>query len=96
MRAKHVRLRRQEFEMIVTYLEDRDNFERTFGAGKKTPLGVKHITKTVAFGVMAVELRQMGFPDVPRPNLQKEVDYFVKTFKEAKKTMNDHERRAYG
>ncbi|KAL3679275.1 hypothetical protein R1sor_022231 [Riccia sorocarpa] len=52
---------KQEYEMIVTYLENPDNFAAINGCGKKTKITGKILTKVTAFGHMALTLCAQGF-----------------------------------
>ncbi|KAL3677686.1 hypothetical protein R1sor_020642 [Riccia sorocarpa] len=58
--ARH-RMTKQEYEMIVTYLENPDNFAAINGCGRKIKTTGKTLTKVTAFGHMAVTLRAQGF-----------------------------------
>ncbi|KAL3694424.1 hypothetical protein R1sor_008075 [Riccia sorocarpa] len=58
--ARH-RMTKQEYEMIVTYLENPDNFAAINGCGKKTKFTGKTLTKVTAYGHMAVTLCAQGF-----------------------------------
>ncbi|KAL3683128.1 hypothetical protein R1sor_001150 [Riccia sorocarpa] len=48
------RMIRHDYELIVTYLEVPDNFAAIIGSGRKTKVGGRNLTKTAAFGHMAV------------------------------------------
>ncbi|KAL3678560.1 hypothetical protein R1sor_021516 [Riccia sorocarpa] len=56
-------LKESDYELIVSYLEEPDNFAALFGSGGKTKIGGKHQTKTTAFAVMAVQLQRSGLTD---------------------------------
>ncbi|KAL3696110.1 hypothetical protein R1sor_010186 [Riccia sorocarpa] len=58
--ARH-RMTKQEYEMIVMYLENPDNFAAINGCEKKTKITWKTLTKVTAFGHMAVTLCAQGF-----------------------------------
>ncbi|KAL3681867.1 hypothetical protein R1sor_024823 [Riccia sorocarpa] len=58
--ARH-RMTKQEYEMIVTYLENPDNFAAINGCGRKTKITGKTLMKVTAFGHMAVTLCAQGF-----------------------------------
>ncbi|KAL3685794.1 hypothetical protein R1sor_003816 [Riccia sorocarpa] len=52
---------RHDYELIVTYLEVPENFAAITGSGRKTKVGGRNLTKTTAFGHMAVSLCAEGF-----------------------------------
>ncbi|KAL3694571.1 hypothetical protein R1sor_008222 [Riccia sorocarpa] len=58
--ARH-RMTKQEYEMIVTYLENPDNFAAINGCGKKTKITGKTLTNVTAYGHMAITLCAQGF-----------------------------------
>ncbi|KAL3682554.1 hypothetical protein R1sor_000576 [Riccia sorocarpa] len=53
-------LKESDYELIVSYLEEPDNFAALFGSGGKTKIGGKHQTKTTALAVMAVVVSWTG------------------------------------
>ncbi|KAL3678333.1 hypothetical protein R1sor_021289 [Riccia sorocarpa] len=55
------RMTKQEYEMIVSYLEIPDNFAAITGDGRKTIIAGKAWTKMTTFGHMAVTLSAQGF-----------------------------------
>ncbi|KAL3701893.1 hypothetical protein R1sor_019915 [Riccia sorocarpa] len=69
--ARH-RMTKRDYEMIVTYLENPDNFAAINGCGRKTKITGKTLTKVTAFGHMAVTLCAQGFVNLAmqgcRPN----------------------------
>ncbi|KAL3679718.1 hypothetical protein R1sor_022674 [Riccia sorocarpa] len=54
--ASRHRMTRHDYELIVTYLEVLENFAAITGSGRKTKVGGRNLTKTTAFGHMAVFL----------------------------------------
>ncbi|KAL3699838.1 hypothetical protein R1sor_017860 [Riccia sorocarpa] len=58
--ARH-RMTKRDYEMIVTYLENSDNFAVINGCGRKIKITGKTLTKVTAFGHMAVTLCAQGF-----------------------------------
>ncbi|KAL3691188.1 hypothetical protein R1sor_004839 [Riccia sorocarpa] len=75
-RADRYVLRDSDYELIVSYLEDPENFAALYGSGRKTKVGGKFQTKTTAFGVMAVQLQSLGFPPCTAKNLYKKVNRY--------------------
>ncbi|KAL2650717.1 hypothetical protein R1flu_018845 [Riccia fluitans] len=53
-KANRYVLKESDYELIVSYLEELDNFATLFGSGGKTKIGGKHQTKTTAFTIMSV------------------------------------------
>ncbi|KAL3681072.1 hypothetical protein R1sor_024028 [Riccia sorocarpa] len=58
--ARH-RMTKQDYEMIVTYLENPDHFAAINGCGWKAKITGNTLTKVTAFGHMAVTLCAQGF-----------------------------------
>ncbi|KAL3680662.1 hypothetical protein R1sor_023618 [Riccia sorocarpa] len=81
--ARH-RMTKQEYEMIVTYLENPDNFAAINGCGKKTKITGKTLTKVTAFGHMAVTLCAQGFFKCSGVIMGKKVARYVSTYKNAR------------
>ncbi|KAL3701307.1 hypothetical protein R1sor_019329 [Riccia sorocarpa] len=81
--ARH-RMTKQEYEMIVTYLENPDNFAAINGCGKKTKITRKTLTKVTAFGYMAVTLCAQGFVKCSGVIMGKKVARYVSMYKNAR------------
>ncbi|KAL3681026.1 hypothetical protein R1sor_023982 [Riccia sorocarpa] len=81
--ARH-RMTKQEYEMIVTYLENPDNFAAINGCGKKTKITGKILTKVTAYGHMAVTLCAQGFVKCSGVILGKKVARYISTYKTAR------------
>ncbi|KAL3690181.1 hypothetical protein R1sor_016490 [Riccia sorocarpa] len=81
--ARH-RMTKQEYEMIVTYLENPDNFAAINGCGKKTKITGKTLTKVTAFGHIAVTLCAQGFVKCSGVIMGKKVARYVSTYKNAR------------
>ncbi|KAL3691625.1 hypothetical protein R1sor_005276 [Riccia sorocarpa] len=81
--ARH-RMTKQEYEMIVTYLENPDNFAAINGCGKKTKITRKTLTKVTAYGHMAVTLCAQGFVKYSGVIMGKKVARYISTYKTAR------------
>ncbi|KAL3681858.1 hypothetical protein R1sor_024814 [Riccia sorocarpa] len=71
--------------MIVTYLENPDNFAAINECGRKTKITGKTLTKVTAFGHMAVMLCAQGFVKCSGVIMGKKVARYVETYKKAQK-----------
>ncbi|KAL3680300.1 hypothetical protein R1sor_023256 [Riccia sorocarpa] len=80
--ARH-RTTKQDYEMIVTYLENPDNFAAINGCGRKTKITGKTLTKVTAFGHMAVTLCAQDFMKCSGVIMGKKVARYVETYKKA-------------
>ncbi|KAL3699776.1 hypothetical protein R1sor_017798 [Riccia sorocarpa] len=69
--------------MIVTYLENPDNFAAINRGGRKTKITRNTLTKVTAFGHMAVTLCAQGFISCSGVVMGKKVARYVKTYKKA-------------
>ncbi|KAL3690069.1 hypothetical protein R1sor_016378 [Riccia sorocarpa] len=78
------RMTKQDYEMIVTYLENPDNFAAINGYGRKTKITRKTLTKVTAFGHMAVTLCAQGFVKCIGVIMGKKVERYVCTYKNAR------------
>ncbi|KAL3690462.1 hypothetical protein R1sor_016771 [Riccia sorocarpa] len=74
--ARH-RMTKRDYEMIVTYLENLDNFAAINGCGRKTKITGKTLTKVTAFGHMAVTLYAQGFDKCSGVIMGKKVARYV-------------------
>ncbi|KAL3697289.1 hypothetical protein R1sor_011365 [Riccia sorocarpa] len=81
--ARH-RMTKRDYEMIVTYLENPDNFAAINGCGKKTKITGKTLTKVTAFGHMAITLCAQGFVKCSGVIMGKKVARYVCTYKNAR------------
>ncbi|KAL3690091.1 hypothetical protein R1sor_016400 [Riccia sorocarpa] len=81
--ARH-RMTKHDYEMIVTYLENPDNFAAINGCGRKTKITGKTLTKVTAFGHMAVMLCAHGFVKCSGVIMGKKVARYVCTYKNAR------------
>ncbi|KAL3683230.1 hypothetical protein R1sor_001252 [Riccia sorocarpa] len=81
--ARH-RMTKQDYEMIVTYLENPDNFAAINGCGRKTKITGKTLTKVTAFGHMVVTLCARGFIKYSGVIMGKKVARYVETYKKAR------------
>ncbi|KAL3699210.1 hypothetical protein R1sor_017232 [Riccia sorocarpa] len=81
--ARH-RMTKQDYEMIVTYLENQDNFAAINGCGRKTKITGKTLTKVTAFGHMAVTLCAQGFVKCSGVIMGKKVARYISTYKNAR------------
>ncbi|KAL3697827.1 hypothetical protein R1sor_011903 [Riccia sorocarpa] len=75
---------RHDYELIVTYLEVPDNFAAITGSGRKMKVGGKNLTKTTAFGHMAVSLSAQGFQLCSGGIMGKKVMPYVQMYKNAR------------
>ncbi|KAL3697721.1 hypothetical protein R1sor_011797 [Riccia sorocarpa] len=74
------RMTKRDYEMIVTYLENPDNFAAINGCGRKTKITAKTLTKLIAFGHMAVTLCAQGFVKCSGVIMGKKVARYVCTY----------------
>ncbi|KAL3679873.1 hypothetical protein R1sor_022829 [Riccia sorocarpa] len=74
--ARH-RMTKQEYEMIVTYLENPDNFAAINGCRRKIKITGKTLTNVTAFGHMAVTLYAQGFVKCSGVIMGKKVTCYV-------------------
>ncbi|KAL3693403.1 hypothetical protein R1sor_007054 [Riccia sorocarpa] len=81
--ARH-RMTKQDYEMIVTYLENPDNFAAINGCGRKTKITGKTLTKVTVFGHMAVTLCAQGFVKCSGVIMGKKVARYISTYKNAR------------
>ncbi|KAL2652189.1 hypothetical protein R1flu_020317 [Riccia fluitans] len=72
-KANRYVLKESDYELIVSYLEEPENFAALFGSGGKTKIGGMHQTKITAFAIMSVRLQSLGFPPCSAANLCKKV-----------------------
>lgn len=89
-KRKKIRLTNEDYDKIVAYIEEPENFAALHGAGRKTRIGGgKCHTKATAFGIMAAQLSgRGGFPQVTGDELRKRFDRYVNMFKKAKELQN--------
>ncbi|KAL3685975.1 hypothetical protein R1sor_003997 [Riccia sorocarpa] len=78
------RMTRHDYELIVTYLEVPKNFAAITGSGRKTKVGGRNLTKTTAFGHMAVSLCAQGFTLCNGNKMGKKVMRYVEMYKKAR------------
>ncbi|KAL3676876.1 hypothetical protein R1sor_026824 [Riccia sorocarpa] len=78
------RMTRHDYELIVTYLEVPENFAAITGNGRKTKVGWRNLTKTIAFGHMAVSLCAQGFTLCNGNTMGKIVMWYVEMYKKAR------------
>ncbi|KAL3687634.1 hypothetical protein R1sor_013943 [Riccia sorocarpa] len=81
--ARH-RMTKQDYEMIVMYLENPDNFAAINRCGRKTKITGKTLTKVTAFGHMAVTLCAQGFIKCSGVIMGKKVARYICTYKNAR------------
>ncbi|KAL3692303.1 hypothetical protein R1sor_005954 [Riccia sorocarpa] len=75
----------RDYEAVVTYIEEPENFRQVMGGGKKTKVGGKCISKTKAFHIMASHLKNIaGFPDVTGEEMKKRFERYVLRYKKAR------------
>ncbi|KAL3691710.1 hypothetical protein R1sor_005361 [Riccia sorocarpa] len=76
---------RQDYEAVVSYIEDPENFRQVMGGGPKTKVGGKCMSKTKAFHIMASHLKNVaGFPDVIGEEMMKRFERYVAMYKKAR------------
>ncbi|KAL3681942.1 hypothetical protein R1sor_024898 [Riccia sorocarpa] len=80
--ARH-QMTKQDYEMIVSYLENPDNVTAITGGGLKTKIARKTWTKVTAFGHMAVSLCASCFSPCNGLVMGKKFKRYVKTYKKA-------------
>ncbi|CAM6086294.1 unnamed protein product [Calypogeia fissa] len=80
------RLKVEEYDKIVQYLEIPENFALLHGAGKKTRVGGRCQSKSTFFKQMLGALQQHGAPFtlMTTPNLQKRYQRYEAKYKEAR------------
>ncbi|KAL2650366.1 hypothetical protein R1flu_018494 [Riccia fluitans] len=76
-------LKESDYELIVSYLEEPENFAALFGSGGKTKIGGKHQTKTTALAIMSMQLQSLGFPPCSAANLYKKVTHYRSRYESA-------------
>ncbi|KAL3701023.1 hypothetical protein R1sor_019045 [Riccia sorocarpa] len=81
--ARH-RMTKEDYEMIITYLENPDNFAAINGCGRKTKITGKTLSKVTAFGHMAVTICAQGFIKCSGVIMGKKVVRYVETYKKAR------------
>ncbi|KAL3686057.1 hypothetical protein R1sor_004079 [Riccia sorocarpa] len=83
---KRVKMIRQDYEAVVSYIEDPENFRQVMGGGLKTKVGGKCMSKTKVFHIMASHLKNVaGFPDVTGEEMKKRFERYVAMYKKARK-----------
>ncbi|KAL3678313.1 hypothetical protein R1sor_021269 [Riccia sorocarpa] len=78
------RMTKHDYELIVTYLEVPENFAAVTGSGRKIKVGGRNLTKTTAFGHMAVSLCAQGFTLCNGNKMGKKVMRYVEMYKKAR------------
>ncbi|KAL3685287.1 hypothetical protein R1sor_003309 [Riccia sorocarpa] len=81
--ARH-RMSRQDYELIVLYLEVLENFVAITGGGRKMKIGGKNWTKVATCGHMAVSLCAQGFHLCNGAFMGKKYNRYVETYKKAR------------
>ncbi|KAL2620514.1 hypothetical protein R1flu_000719 [Riccia fluitans] len=77
-------MNRDEYELIIRYLEDPIQLAEILGSSRKTKIGAQNPLKLTTFGVMAVHLMSKGFPSCNGLNMQKKFNRYVASFWKAK------------
>ncbi|KAL3684643.1 hypothetical protein R1sor_002665 [Riccia sorocarpa] len=78
------RLSHTDYEKILEYLEDEENFDFLYGSGRKTKVGGKVQSKATVYGIMAVHLAKTGLPLMTASVLQKKVERYIDMYKRAR------------
>ncbi|KAL3702515.1 hypothetical protein R1sor_020537 [Riccia sorocarpa] len=81
--ATRHRMTKQDYKLIVPYLENPDNFAVITRGGRKTKIAGKTWTKVTAFGHMTVTLCAQGFPLCNGVVMGKKFKRYVETYKKA-------------
>ncbi|KAL2652367.1 hypothetical protein R1flu_020495 [Riccia fluitans] len=71
------RMNRDEYELIIGYLEDPIQLAEILGSSKKTKIGARNPSKLTTFGMMAVHLMSKGFPSCNGLNMQKKFNRYI-------------------
>ncbi|KAL2623892.1 hypothetical protein R1flu_008137 [Riccia fluitans] len=74
------RMNRDEYKLIIGYLEDPIQLAEILGSSRKTKIGARNPSKLTAFGVMAVHLMSKDFPSYNSSNMQKKFNRYVASF----------------
>ncbi|KAL2607636.1 hypothetical protein R1flu_026209 [Riccia fluitans] len=82
-KADRYMLKESDYELIVSFLEEPENFTALFGSRGKTKIGGKHQTKTTAFAIMSMQLQSLGFPPCSATNLYKKVTCYCSRYESA-------------
>ncbi|KAL2652812.1 hypothetical protein R1flu_020940 [Riccia fluitans] len=82
--ASRYRLAHADYEKILVYLENEENFDLLYGTGRKTKGGGKLQSKATVYGVMAVHLAKTGLPLMSASVLQKKVERYIDMYKRAR------------
>ncbi|KAL2607709.1 hypothetical protein R1flu_026282 [Riccia fluitans] len=83
MKKTIFRLKDRHYAQILDYLETDDHFAEIWGSGRKTKVGGKNQSKAIAFGHMAVELRQLGWAMLSGATIGKKVKRYVETYRKS-------------
>ncbi|KAL2632040.1 hypothetical protein R1flu_016726 [Riccia fluitans] len=83
-RSSHHHMNRDEYELIIGYLEDPIQLAEILGSSRKTKIGARNPLKLTAFGVMVVHLMSKEFPSCNGLNMQKKFNRYVASFRKAK------------
>ncbi|KAL2642073.1 hypothetical protein R1flu_009660 [Riccia fluitans] len=62
MKKTILRLKDRHYAQILDYLETDDHFVEIWKSGRKTKVDGQNQSKAIAFGHMATELQQLGWP----------------------------------
>lgn len=74
-----------DFLILLEYLEDNNNFDKLFGAGRKAVGGGKYLKKEAAWEIAAAELKLLGFKETTGKNLNKKWQRYFGKYREAKR-----------
>ncbi|KAL2612489.1 hypothetical protein R1flu_024181 [Riccia fluitans] len=76
----------EDYDAIVTYIENPEHYRDIMGAGKKTRIGGSTISKVRAFDIMASALSGVnGFPQVTSEEMKKRSVRYEKVYKDIRR-----------
>ncbi|KAL2642375.1 hypothetical protein R1flu_009962 [Riccia fluitans] len=73
----------EDYDVVVTYIENLDHYQDITGGGKKTRIGGSTISKVRAFDIMASALSGVnGFPQITGEEMKKHFVQYEKMYKD--------------
>lgn len=85
VQSEKFRLKDEDYEKIVCYLEIPENFAAVHGSGRRTKVGQKYQSKATVMKSMLAALIHHGFPkQITAPNLTKRFQRYKLRYKQAR------------
>ncbi|KAL2623538.1 hypothetical protein R1flu_003743 [Riccia fluitans] len=85
-KKQRVKLITEDYDVVVTYIENPDHYRDITGAGKKMRIGVSMISKVRAFDIMASALSGVnGFPQVTDEEMKKHFVQYENMYKDTRR-----------